>query len=416
MRVLIVGSGGREHALAWKLSQEAEVFATPGNPGIAQVATLFDASMDELPCKALALKPDFVIVGPENPLVDGLADKLRAAGLVVFGPNADGARHEGSKAFSKELMAAAGVPTAKAVTCHTAEEAKKAIEKFSAEGMQVAVKASGAALGKGVVVCSTREEALDAVEMMMVDRELGDAGDTVVIEERLRCREFSLIAVCSGTSFVSMPIAQDYKRALDNDRGPNTGGMGTYSPVPWIRDAIVSEAEERVIAPMLREMRSRGIDYRGVLFAGLMVDGDRIDCLEYNVRFGDPEIQSIVRRIGTGFGDLLLAAAKGEALEGRTPEVLNNAAVTVVMASNGYPGSYAKGKPIGIPAPVDGVVYFHAGTASGDSGLVTSGGRVLAVSGAAENLESARALAYRGCEAVVFPDGFCRRDIALVTS
>lgn len=412
MRILIIGSGGREHALAWKLSQEAEVFATPGNPGIAQVATLYEASGAELPAKALHLKPDLVIVGPENPLVEGLADRLRAVGLTVFGPGADGARHEGSKAFSKKLMAAAGVPTASAETCTTAERAEAAVKRFFESGRQVAVKASGAALGKGVVVCSTLEEGLDAVEMMMVDRELGEAGETVVIEERLNGPEFSLIAVCSGTSFVSMPVAQDYKRALDGDRGPNTGGMGSYSPVPWVSSDRVRETEEGVIAPMLREMHARGIDYRGVLFAGLMVDNEKTYCLEYNVRFGDPEIQTIVRRLGTGFGDLLIAAAKGESLEGRMPEVLANAAVTVVMASTGYPGSYDKGRPIAIPDDSNGVVYFHAGTTQGSDGLMTSGGRVLAVSAAAETAEEARRLAYAGCEAVDFPDGFYRRDIA----
>ncbi len=412
MRILIVGSGAREHALAWKLSQEAEIFATPGNPGIASVATLYDSTSEELPAKSVHLKPDLTIVGPENPLVDGLADRLRAVGLTVFGPGADGARHEGSKAFSKELMAAAGVPTALAETCTTAEQAETAVKRFFDSGRQVAVKASGAALGKGVVVCSTLEEALDAVEMMMVDKELGDAGQTVVIEERLNGPEFSLIAVCSGTSFVSMPVAQDYKRALDGDRGPNTGGMGSFSPVPWVSSERLREAEEKVIAPMLREMQSRGIDYRGVLFAGLMVDDKKTYCLEYNVRFGDPEIQTIVRRLGTGFGDLLLAAAKGESLEGRAPEVLANAAVTVVMASNGYPGSYEKGRPLSIPDDSNGVVYFHAGTTQGHDGLVTAGGRVLAVSAAAETADEARRLAYAGCEGVDFSDGFYRRDIA----
>lgn len=409
MRVLIVGSGGREHALAWKLAQESEVFATPGNPGISSVATLEEGTVEEV---CLRLSPDLVVIGPENPLIDGLADKVRALGFPVFGPGADGAQLEGSKAFSKALMIDAGVPTALSETCTSADDAHSVVSRFFAEGRQVVVKASGAAFGKGVVVCSTQEEADEAIDTMMVDRELGASGDTVVIEERLDGQEFSLLTVCSGTSFVSLPVAQDYKRALDGDRGPNTGGMGSYSPVPWVTDAMVAETEARVVAPILAVLASRGIDYRGVLFSGLMVQRGEIFCLEYNVRFGDPEIQSIVRRLGPGFGDLLLAAAKGEDLTGWDLEVLDDAAVTVVMASPGYPGSYPKGIPMVIPHDDERDVFFHAGTASNAGLTVSSGGRVLAVSSVGADIAEARGRAYRACADVSFDGGFYRKDIA----
>lgn len=409
MRVLVIGSGAREHALAWKLSQEAEVFCTPGNPGIASVATIEAGSVEEV-CKRV--HPDLVVIGPENPLIDGMADEIRALGYPVFGPGADGSALEGSKAFSKELMLAAGVPTALSSTCHTADEAREAVARFYADGRQAVVKASGAALGKGVVVCSTIQEAKDAIDMMMVDGELGSAGETVVIEERLIGREFSLLSICSGTSFVSLPVAQDYKRALDGDRGPNTGGMGSYSPVPWVSDAMVKETEELVVRPILAELASRGIDYRGVLFSGLMVQAGKVYCLEYNVRFGDPEIQTLVRRIGPGFADLLLAAARGEGLAGHVLDVSEEAVVTVVLASPGYPGSYPKGIPLTIPGDSASVVYFHAGTKSEGDSVVSNGGRVLAVSAKAEAIEAARTQAYAACEAVGFEGGFCRRDIA----
>jgi len=409
MRILIVGSGAREHALAWKLSQEAEVYATPGNPGIATVAKIESGTPEEV-CSRI--KPDLVVIGPENPLIEGLADRIRDLGFDVFGPGAAGAQLEGSKAFSKELMFAARVPTAMASTCTTAEEARDAVRRFFSDGRQVAVKASGAALGKGVVVCSTLEEALDAVDMMMVDRELGPAGDTVVIEERLIGREFSLLTICSGTSFVSLPVAQDYKRALDGDRGPNTGGMGSYSPVPWVTEAMVAETENLVVKPMLQELQNRGIDFRGVLFSGLLVQAGKVHCLEYNVRFGDPEIQTLVRRIGEGLADLLLAAARGADLTGWDLEVRPEAAVTVVLASPGYPGSYPKGIPLSIPALSDETVVFHAGTSSNNDFILTSGGRVLAVSSIGDSIAQAREKAYAACNAIGFEGGFCRRDIA----
>ncbi len=407
MKVFVVGSGGREHALAWKLSQESEVFACPGNPGIAQVAECVDGDPVAV---AQAIRPDLIVIGPENPLIEGLADNLRALGFAVFGPGARGAQLEASKAFSKDLMAKAGVPTA---AFGTFSDAAQAIEFARARydaGYQVAVKASGAALGKGVVVCETFEEASEAIEMMMVDREFGDAGATVVIEDRLVGREFSLLTLCSGTSFLSLPIAQDYKRALDGDRGPNTGGMGTYSPCGWVSDELVRQSEAEIVAPLLSQLANDGIDYRGVLFSGVMVQDGVPYCLEYNVRFGDPETQTVMRRLGSGFLSALMAVAEGRAVP--QVEVLDNAAVTVVMASGGYPGQYEKGRPISIPDGLsESVVVFHAGTLMRDGKLVTSGGRVLGVSEVGKTVDEARAKAYSAVSQIQFEGAFARRDV-----
>lgn len=406
-RVLIVGSGGREHALAWKLAQEAEVFATPGNPGISTVGPCLSGDPFAV---ATEVKPDLVVVGPENPLIDGLADRLRAAGISTFGPGAEGAKLEASKAYAKEQMASAGVPTAAYQTFQDAEAARRYAAHRFTQGFQLAVKASGAALGKGVVVCSTLDEASEAIDMMMVDRELGHAGDTVVLEDRLVGREFSLLSVCSGEEFVSLPVAQDYKRALDGDGGPNTGGMGTCSPAPWVSRELLRRTEAEVVAPLLASLAQQGIDYRGVLFSGIMVVDDRPYCLEYNVRFGDPETQSVVRRLGSGLVDLLVAAGAGTPLPHL--DVRDNAAITVVLASGGYPGNYAKGIAINLPNEFpDGVEVFHAGTSLADGRLVTSGGRVLGVSAAADTAEEARATAYATVDAIHFDGMAFRSDI-----
>lgn len=417
MRILIIGSGGREHALAWKLAQEHTVYACPGNPGIAQVA---ECIVGDPLATAIQLRPDLVVVGPENPLIEGLADRLRIEGLTVLGPGADGAEHEASKAFSKTLMQEAGVPTAP-FSIHTdATSARMAAKARFDAGQSVAVKASGAALGKGVVVCDTFEEADEAITMMLEDGDLGAAGQTVVIEDRLRGWEFSLLSVVSGTQFVSLPVAQDYKRALDGDRGPNTGGMGTYSPVAKVDGDLVRRTEERIVRPMLETMQAHGIDYRGVLFSGVMVvDGEPM-CLEYNVRFGDPETQTVMRRLGSGLGDLLLAAAQGRPLPPVTVEV--PAAVTVVVASAGYPGAYEKGIPIFIPGDLDeSVVVFHAGTSDkhrnepagrGEGEFFSAGGRVLGVSATGATVAEARAKAYDAADRIEFAGKMVRRDIA----
>lgn len=410
MRILVVGSGGREHALAWKLAQEHEVTCAPGNPGIAQdVACVPVAASDTNGLVALAKGFDLVVVGPEDPLVNGLGDALRAAGVAVYGPNADGARLEASKAFSKDLMADAGVPTAEFFTFHHADAALEYARNRFGEGRRIAVKASGNALGKGVVVCDTVEEAEAAIREMMVNRLYGEAGDTVVIEERLRGPEFSLLTIVGDEGFVSMPVAQDHKRASDGDQGPNTGGMGTVSPCGWVSDDLLRETESQVVAPILDELRRRGIAYRGTLFSGLMVQDGTPYCLEYNVRFGDPETQSVMLRLGRGLGEALRAAATGAPIS--APEVLDNAAVTVVVASGGYPGSYAKGLPIEIGSLPEGAKIFHAGTALKDGQLVTNGGRVIAASAFGATLSQARERAYAAAEAVRFEGAFFRRDI-----
>ncbi|MFN3682660.1 MAG: phosphoribosylamine--glycine ligase [Fimbriimonadaceae bacterium] len=413
-RALIVGSGGREHALAWKLAQEGEVHAVPGNPGIADVAVCHEGSAEDLDGvleTVRRVQPDLVVVGPENPLIAGLADRLREIGVPCFGPDAQAAMLEGSKAFSKELMAEAGVPTPFGRACSTPEEAWAAVRELEDLGKLPVVKASGAALGKGVIVCDDTEQARQAIRRAMVDREFGDAGQTVVVEERLTGREFSLLTVCGAGTYWSLPVAQDYKRALDGDRGPNTGGMGSVSPTAWVTPDLVAQAEERVVAPILGALAARGLDYRGVLFSGLMVQDGEVYCLEYNVRFGDPETQSVLPRLGSGFFDLLREVASG----GRPSplKVEDVVAVTVVLASAGYPDAYRKGVPIRLPERLpDGTVLFHAGTRIGPQGLETSGGRVLGCTGLGKDLRTARDRAYRLAEAIQFEGKQFRRDIA----
>ncbi|MCB8932288.1 MAG: phosphoribosylamine--glycine ligase [Fimbriimonadaceae bacterium] len=412
MKILVVGSGGREHALAWKLAQEADVLCAPGNPGIAEECECRPVATDDA-AGMLALcgsfQPDCVVIGPEAPLIAGLGDHLRAGGFFVVGPGADGARMEGSKAFSKAAMAAANIPTASFETFVDPLKAHAYVRARYQAGEQVVVKASGEALGKGVLMCPTLKEAQDAVERTMVQREFGDAGATVVIERRLEGREFSLLTLCSDGSYWSLPVAQDYKRAHDGDEGPNTGGMGTTSPLSWVGPALVQKTEERVVAPLLRYLASRGIAYRGVLFSGLMlVDGNPY-CLEYNVRFGDPEIQSVVMRLGAGLAEAMVAVARGRSI----PEVpvARPAAVSVVVASRGYPGAVEKGVPITLPSIGDGKL-FHSGTAMRDGVLVTNGGRVLCASAAGDTLEQARASAYGLARGVEFEGAWMRSDIA----
>lgn len=414
MKALLVGSGGREHALAWKLAKEGwEVLVAPGNAGIALNFAIVGAPVHDrmqLLEAATAFGPDLVIIGPEDPLIAGLADMFRENGYAVFGPGMDAARLEGSKSFSKDMMKRAEVPTADYQTfSHSGQAIEYLQEKFDL-GKQVAVKASGAALGKGVVVCSTFEEAREATIGMLDEHVMGDAGKSVVIEERLFGREFSLLTVVSGNKIVSLPVAQDYKQIFDGDEGPNTGGMGTYSPVDWLTQDTVLETEDRVVRPILKLFSDLGIDYRGTLFSGLMLSDGDVKCLEYNVRFGDPEIQTIVRRLESGFGDLLMAAASGVELV--APVVSQQSAVTVVCASAGYPGDIEKGQPITMGDMPAGVEVFYAGVAKGgDGGLVTSGGRVLGVSAVGETLESARELAYLGVDQVEFAGNQYRSDI-----
>jgi len=410
MRILVIGSGGREHALCWKLAQEAEVHCAPGNPGIALDCAIHDVAVSDhagLVALANTLAINLVVVGPENPLIDGLADILRAAGLPTFGPGAESAQLEGSKAFSKALMRGAGVPTASFESFTESAPAQEYARSMFAQGRRVVVKASGAALGKGVIICDSAEDAERAIAQMIDENEFGDAGSTVVVEERLSGPEFSLLTLCSDDQYWSLPVAQDHKRAGDGDTGLNTGGMGTYSPVPWISEALVRQTEEECVRPILQALKG----YRGVLFSGLMVSGGRAYCLEYNVRFGDPETQSVMMRVGRGFADALMACARGESIP--PVEVLDRAAVCVVVASANYPGPVKKGVPITLPRSVDSSAkLFHAGTAMKDQQLVTNSGRVFGATAFGDDVEEARARAYELARAVQFEGRWFRNDIA----
>lgn len=413
MRILIVGSGGREHALAWKLGQEAEVHVCPGNPGIAQVAQLHDVAVgDTVGILKLAkrIAPDFVLVGPENPLIDGLGDRLRAAGIPTFGPNAKAAQLEGSKAFAKAMMAEAGVPTARFSTFTDPDAALDFARSLFESGAGAVVKASGPALGKGAVVCADEDEASETIRRMIVEREFGDSGATVVVEERLPGPEFSLMTLLGDHDYRSLPVAQDYKTIFDNNRGPNTGGMGSNSPVDWVSPELVRQTEETVVAPIWKSLRAQGIPYRGVLFSGLMMRGETACCLEFNVRFGDPETQSQMLRLGPGFAKALRACAAGEPI---TPlEVKDNAAVTVVLASEGYPGQVSADKLIHIPAELpENVQVFHAGTKWVDEELRSSGGRVLGISASADSVEMARTTAYAAVDLIQLEGKQNRTDI-----
>ncbi|MFM9873391.1 MAG: phosphoribosylamine--glycine ligase [Fimbriimonadaceae bacterium] len=415
MKICVIGGGGREHALCWKFAEEGhEVFCAPGNPGIWDVATVADHAVHDR--KAILdwaneVKPDLVVVGPEDPLIAGMADMFRENGFDVFGPGQGAARLEGSKAFSKDMMKRAGIPTAKYQAFSDPVAARNYATAEFAAGRPVVVKASGTALGKGAIVCDSVEEAHAAIDSMLVAMELGEAGRTIVLEERLAGREFSLLTLVSGTEILSLPVAQDYKRIGDGDEGPNTGGMGTYSPVEWVSEELVRETEDAVVRPILASLAELDIDYRGVLFSGLMLADGVPYCLEYNVRFGDPETQSVLRRLGDGFAEALMACARGEAIP--AIPVLDEAVCTVVVASEGYPGDYEKGREVEIGELLDGVKVFHAGTRMVGEELVTNGGRVVAISATGIDAEDARAKAYAGVGAVRFDGMQYRKDIGL---
>jgi phosphoribosylamine--glycine ligase len=401
MKVCVVGSGGREHALATVLGRHHEVVVTPGNPGIP-------GSVDT---PATAVDADLFVIGPEAPLVAGLADELRAAGRLVFGPGADGARLEGSKAWMKQVLVDAGVPTARHGAFTESDPAFAFLDTL--DGLYV-VKTDGLAAGKGVVVTTDLAEAREAVTEYLSGEAFGDAGRRLVIEEGLTGPELSILAVCDGWRAVSLAPAQDFKRIGDGDAGPNTGGMGAYSPVPVAGDDVVAMVMDDAVAPTLEALRSMGIDYRGVLYAGLMLTPTGPKMLEYNVRFGDPETQVVLPRLTSDLGELLAAAAAG-ALAG-PPTFDDGAAVTVVCAAEGYPRDARRGDRIeGIDAAnaVEGVSVFCAGVGAGpDGGLVTAGGRVLAVTGQGVDLASARRRAYDAVGHISWPGMYHRNDIA----
>ncbi|MBW3618790.1 MAG: phosphoribosylamine--glycine ligase [Actinobacteria bacterium] len=420
--VLVVGGGGREHALAWRLAASSSVDAvesTPGNPGTAAIGRTHDIDVED-PAAVAELAErrgaDLVVIGPEAPLVAGVADELLRRDIPVFGPTADGARIEGSKAFAKEVMAAAGVPTAGYVATADREEAQTALERSAPPYV---VKADGLAAGKGVSICDTLPEAREAVDDLLVRRRFGDAGDRVVIEEFLHGPEVSVFGVCDGEDVVLLSPAQDFKRAEDGDAGPNTGGMGAFTPVPGFGLPDAGELSGLVFRPVLRELAARGTPYRGVLYAGLVLTDGGPKLLEFNARFGDPETQIVLRRLGSDLGDLLAAAATGRVRDVRV-RWHDDAFVGIVLASGGYPGAYRTGLPITGVDEADareGVKVFHAGTArAGDGTLVTSGGRVLNVTGRGATIADAREVAYEAADRIRW-DGLHRReDIALTAS
>jgi phosphoribosylamine--glycine ligase len=417
MRVLLVGAGGREHALAWSLSASpllTRLWIAPGNPGTAECGenvAIAGTDTEGLVAFAREQRMDLVVVGPEAPLTLGLADGCAEAGIACFGPSAAAARLEGSKAFMKEVCDAASMPTAAWARFTDAQAARAHIR---AHGAPIVVKADGLAAGKGVVVATGVEEAFAAVDAFMVQRVHGEAGASVVIEEFLDGEEVSFFALCDGTHAIPLAAAQDHKRVGEGDVGPNTGGMGAYSPPPVFTRAIEAEVMERMIRPTLAEMARRGTPFRGVLFAGLMLTPAGVKLLEYNVRFGDPECQVLMLRLQSDLLPALVAACDG-ALERFALRWRDEAAIVVVMAARGYPGEVAKGGVIeGIQraAQLPGVQVFQAATARREDGaLVAAGGRVLGVAASAATLAKARAAAYAAVDALDFAGGFCRRDI-----
>ena len=403
MRVCVVGSGGREHALAHVLGRTAEVVVTPGNAAIPGSAATPPEEVDA----------DLFVIGPEAPLVDGLADRLRAAGRPVLGPGGDGARLEGSKAWMKDLLASAAVPTARYGSFADGAAALAFLRTLPGPWV---VKTDGLAAGKGVLVTGRLDEAEDDVRAKLAGRSFGDAGRTVVIEEGMTGPELSVLAVCDGSRAVPLAPAQDFKRVGDDDTGANTGGMGAYSPVPFAGADVVGTVMDRFVEPTLAELRRRGIDYRGVLYAGLMLTPAGPRLLEYNVRFGDPEAQVVLPRLTSDLAELLAAAAAGDLRRAPDPAFGDDACVTVVLASEGYPGESRRGDVIeGIDAATArGATVFAAGVArDGDGRLVTAGGRVLAVTGTGATVAAARRHAYTAAGCVSWPGMHYRRDIAL---
>ena len=417
MRVLVIGSGGREHALCWSLAASPllqKLWCAPGNPGIAEIAetvAIGAGDISSLVAFAREHAVDLVVPGPEGPLVAGLADALAGAGIACCGPSAAAARLEGSKAFAKEVCDAAGVPTA---NWERFTDAGAAGEFVRRRGAPIVVKADGLAAGKGVVVAATEAEALAAIDAMMGDRQFGAAGDAVVIEEYLDGEEISVFALCDGSDALLLGAAQDHKRVGEGDTGPNTGGMGAYSPPPGFTPALAAGVMDNIVRPVLAEMARRGTPFRGILFVGLMLTGDGVKVIEFNVRFGDPECQALLLRLKSDLLPALQAACDGE-LRYFDLRWHQAPSIAVVLAARGYPAAPQTGGAIGGLAAaeaVPGVRVFHAGTARrADGGLVAAGGRVLTVCATGETLRAARDAAYAAIRAIDWPEGFCRRDI-----
>jgi phosphoribosylamine--glycine ligase len=417
MTVLLVGGGGREHAIAWRLSRDdskLSIIAAPGNPGIAELAECVSVAvsdMDGLVRLARERRVAYTVVGPEAPLAAGIVDRFRDERLPIFGPTRAAAEIETSKAFTKGLMQEAGVPTARAIVCTEPEKAKGAARAF---GVPVVIKASGLAAGKGVIVCESLEEADRAIDSMLVSNAFGVAGQEVLVEEFMTGEELSVLAITDGARVLPLVPAQDHKRLLDGDRGPNTGGMGAYAPVSLASESLLMDVVERIFRPTLAALAARGRPFTGLLYAGLMLTPDGPRVVEFNCRFGDPETQAVlpVSRFSVPFSQLLESVARGDGLPESVSCVADGAAVTTVLAAPGYPERPRTGTAISIPRQADDVLVFHAGTArSADGGLVTSGGRVLAVTGLGRGILDARQRSLEAARRIEFEGKQYRSDI-----
>lgn len=416
MRVLVIGSGGREHALVWKISQSARVekiYCAPGNAGIQELAECVDigpTQIKELLAFALIQKIDLTVVGPESSLVDGIVDAFQKKKMRIFGPSQRAAILEGSKAFTKEFMVKYGIPTA---AYKTFKDRKKALKYLDSSTFPVVIKADGLAAGKGVIVASSVEEAKNAVNLIMADKAFGDAGNSIVIEDFLKGEEASFLAFTDGMTVLPMPTSQDHKAIYDGDKGPNTGGMGAYSPAPVVTPEIAEYVMEKIMKPTVRGMAAEGRPYKGILYAGLMIDGDNIKTLEFNCRFGDPEAQPLLMRIDSDIIDIFEACIDGK-LDQVEMKIDPHPTVCIVMSSGGYPGEYVTGKVIrGLKtaAKAEGVEVFHAGTAQKNGKTVTNGGRVLGITAKGETLQDAIEKAYKTAGSIDFAGAYYRRDI-----
>lgn len=424
MKVLVVGNGGREHALAWKLGQSQKVkkvFVAPGNAGTAQDAENVDLAATDIPGLIQFAKDqsiDLTVIGPEAPLVAGLADAMDAEGLKVFGPSQAAAELEGSKVFCKNLLHTANIPTASYQTFRSGEDAERYIKDRYAEPnepVHVVVKADGLAAGKGVIVCDTRTEALDAIDRIASRREFGEAGNELIIEEKLVGPEASVLAITDGETILTLPAAQDHKPAHDGDTGPNTGGMGAYCPTPVVDEDLMTKIESDVLVPVVHAMKRARRPFKGILYAGLMLTPAGPKVLEFNVRFGDPECQPLLMRLKSDLFEVLEAAADGRLGEIGPLEWDERPSTCVVMASEGYPGAYDKGREISGLANADAledVKVFHAGTEISEGQVVTNGGRVLGVTAMGDTISQAKLKAYSGVKEIRWRGAWCRKDIS----
>ena len=417
LKILLVGSGGREHALAWKLLQSErceKLFVAPGNAGIAQIAECVPIRVEEIEKLVAFVKENqigLVVVGPETPLVLGLADRMKDAGIPVFGPSQKAAQLEGSKGFMKDLCKKYNIPTADYERFTNLEKALAYIER---QGAPIVVKADGLAAGKGVIVAETLEDAKAAAKDMLSGNSFGDAGASIVVEEFMEGEEVSFFAICDGDHVLSLTSAQDHKRVFDGDKGPNTGGMGAYSPARLMTPELKEKIMERIIHPTVDAMKAENNPFAGVLFAGLMIVDGEPKLIEYNARFGDPECQTLMLRLESDLVNVLEAAATGQ-LNMLSITWSDEPAICVVMAADGYPGAYKKNTMIhnlDEAAKIPNVQIFHAGTAMLDGHIVATGGRVLGICATEKTLSDARDLAYKAVDKIEWPDGFCRRDIA----